>query len=483
MPSYTETVSRILTTHPGSRFRGQALAFAVITVVSLQAGWLVSRSEGQVSKPLLGLGALALGILMFRLSAERLFLGWIFLAPLLQESASATPLGHALALALYTAPPVVLVCKLLLDGIQGQRVAWFDLLPAIYVVYVFGSLLATTHLLSDTPVGTARGFYETVAMGALVYYIVVFGSIRRVAATQICFVILWACALQAVMSILDFGFAWNLWNDQGWRRPGDLARSVATLANPALLGTFLGIGIVISLAVLCWEGPQKLRRPSIAVLILAPAGLIVTFTRGPILAAFLVGGICLIASRRSRLLGLGLVAVAALVLAAAWPKITSSPVYQSRISERSNVETRVLLQDISLRLAAEKPLTGWGYDSFDRVKTTVDLGTTNSAAYRDAIAATSHDTFLTVLVNYGGIGLTLLLLPWLVIIGRALRQARRPSPDRWLLIGASSSVVVVVLSAATFDLRFFSFIPMLPWLFIALLRRITAAKGALPSTS
>ena len=55
---------------------------------------------------------------------------------------------------------------------------------------------------------------------------------------------------------------------------------------------------------------------------------------------------------------------------------------------------------------------------------------TNSAAYRDAIAATSHDTFLTVLVNYGGIGLTLLLLPWLVIIGRA--SAGTPAVTRSL---------------------------------------------------
>ena len=153
---------------------------------------------------------------------------------------------------------------------------------------MFGSLLATTHLLSDTPVDKARGFYETVAMGAVVYYIVGLGSLCRGPRHGSCFVILWACVLQAVMSILDF--AWTLVEHMAVASTGDLARSVATLANPALLGTFLGIGIVISLSPCsAGEGPQKSPAP-VDRRHFAPAGLIVTFTRGPILAAFLVGG-------------------------------------------------------------------------------------------------------------------------------------------------------------------------------------------------
>ena len=40
------------------------------------------------------------------------------------------------------------------------------------------------------------------------------------------------------------------------------------LANPGVLGMLLGFGIVFAVAVLTWDGPRTLRRPSLIALAL-----------------------------------------------------------------------------------------------------------------------------------------------------------------------------------------------------------------------
>jgi hypothetical protein len=75
-------------------------------------------------------------------------------------------------------------------------------------------------------------------------------------------------------------------------------------------------------------------------------------------------------------------------------------------------------------------------------------------------------------VEYGGFGLLLFLLPFAVVMARSVRAARSTSPDRWLLIGASAAILVIVLTGTTIDYRFFTFAPAIPWLLLGMLRRV-----------
>ena len=173
---------------------------------------------------------------------------------------------------------------------------------------------------------------------------------------------------------------------------------------------------------------------------------------------------------------------AVLAVVIAWPTISHTSVYRDRFSNSRNVQARVILQDWSIRLAKEKPILGWGYDSFDRVKNSANFSA-GLLPIALGLGSTSHDTYLTILVEYGGVGLLLLLGPFAVVLVRSLRRARAPSPDRWLLIGASAAILVIILTGATIDYRFFSFAPAVPWLFLGLLRRAISPEDARQCTS
>ena len=79
----------------------------------------------------------------------------------------------------------------------------------------------------------------------------------------------------------------------------------------------------------------------------------------------------------------------------------------------------------------------------------------------------------------GAFGFALFVLPWVAIVLRSLRRLRAPAPDRWFLVAMLGSIVLIFIDGATLDYRFYSYVPMLAWLSLALLRRCLA--GPVPA--
>jgi O-antigen ligase len=452
--------------------RDRLVPIAAVAILSFAAARSIPGIGTHVPKPLVALLVLAGGAILLSIDATQLFLGWLFVAPIFQESASNSHIGHAFGLALYTVPPLALLVKHLAATGSRPLAEWFDFLPALYLVFSLISLLATdsSEFRTAGTVGTLRSLYQDVGIGILIYYVVAFWRGRGPSLIAIAKVLLISASLQAVMSIIELPTHWNLWHDTSWQRVGGGSRSVATLGNPALTGAVIGIGIVLALAVLSWQGPLQLRRYAIVMLLVGFPGLYATKTRGPILATLVAALLVVLFSARSRLVGVAAIAAAALLLVVFWPQIQASSVYQARLTQKQNIQARLVLQEISIKLIERKPLLGWGYNSFDRVKYDVTVPSPQ-LPLSQALQSTSHDTYLTILVQYGAIGFAIFVLPWLPILARAGARLRRATPDRWFIAAMLASIVVLAVDAATLDYRYFSFVPMLGWLFLALLRR------------
>jgi O-antigen ligase len=459
--------------------RDRLIPVAAVGIVSIAAAESIAGMGTRVPKPLVAILALAGAAVLLSVDTVQLLLGWLFVAPILQESAANSHVGHALSLALYTAPPVALLVKHLAAQGDRPRAEWFDFFPALYLVYLVVSLAATggTELRSTGTVSTVRTLYQNVAIGILIYYVVAFWRGRGPSLVAIARVLLVVAALQAAMAVIEAPTHWNLWHDTGWQRPGDY-RSIATLGNPAVTGAVIGVGIVVALAVLCWHGPFELRRLAIVMLILGFPALYATKTRGPILATLVAALLIVLFSARSRLAGVGAIALVALLLVVFWPRIQASSVYQSRITEKQNVQARLVLQEVSIKLIEQRPVLGWGYDSFDRVKYDVNVPSPQ-LPLSQALLSTSHDTYLTILVEYGTVGFAIFVLPWITIFLRGVGRVRRIAPDRWFVAAMLASIILIAVDAATLDYRFFSFLPMLGWLSLGLLRRRLAEPAPL----
>jgi hypothetical protein len=196
-----------------------------------------------------------------------------------------------------------------------------------------------------------------------------------------------------------------------------------------------------------------------------------TYTRGPILATFVVAMLLIATRPRMRLVAAGVASVAILLIAASWGQISSSSLYQSRgPGETFNVRSRAALSVASLQLAADRPIVGWGYGQFDVVKNNHSFNT-GTLPEKQLYNYTSHDTYLTILVELGAVGLAFLLLPWIIVGHLTLRAARWTTTSKWFPLALLGVLGVVALTALTTDMRFFSFVPALCWIAVGLLRR------------
>jgi O-antigen ligase len=454
------------------------LVVGISALLAMVVGAQIAKGDGSsLTTPVLGVTAIAGAIVLFSVPPDKLFLGWLLLAPLFQNSADATTIGKPLVFAFYLAPAVALIAHTALGWRSDRRIRAIDVVPTLFVLYVFGSLVVTTSLLQDDAFGAVKAFYSTVAIGAVVYYFLAFGPGSRVKGVDVARVLLLAVLLQSLLSLLEWQTGWNLWADTAWQEDG-LSRTVSTLANPAVLGVFIGTGIVLSLAILVWDGPRKLRRLAWLVVLVGPPAIMVTLTRAPIIATALMSVAVLVLSRVGRIPALAAIVAIGLALVAAWPMLTSSRLYEERIANRGTVDTRAEVQRVSVRLAGERPLTGHGYASFDEVRVTVGrtLGVDPVV-----LTNTSHNAYLTILVEYGAIGLVLFVLPLLVITFQAISRARSPSPERWFMVGAVAAIGVFCVSSAANDFRFFSLAQALPWIFLGLLR--TRLDGGDPQST
>jgi O-antigen ligase len=437
-------------------------------VMSVAAGMLVARSHAGISLALIAVIVLAGGAVLLSLPPPAVFLGWLALAPVFAEAAQASAFGRAGIWALYIAPAVLLGVVTIARA-RVAIVSVVDFLPAAYVAYVLVSIAVTSSVLQANPLGTSRLLFLTVALGPLVYYFLTIGPGAALPREKVILVLIASAALQGVLALLETATHWNLWGFTAWQEAAGPARAVSTLANPGILGMFLGVGIVQALAILTWGGPRSLRRLSVLTLIVGVPGLLATLTRGPILATAVAAVLVLVFGHK-RLLGVAVTAATLIAIVALWPNIRSTTLYQERGAETSTVRVRSGLQDWSLQLAAQKPLFGWGYGSFDRVKNTSELTAVSGMSITYLLESTSHNSYLTVLVETGAVGLLLYVLPFLILAGRTVTRARAPNPDGWVIAGTIASLFVIVLSAVTLDFRFFSFAQMLPWVLLGILR-------------
>lgn len=439
------------------------LALVVPVLVAMATAVAVTRG-GTALLAVTGVAALAVAAVAVSLKPEHLFLFWLCVAPFLQDAGTGR-LQHLIRIALYSAPPLLFLAWTLLQR-RAVRGSFVDLLPAAWAAYVVGSAFLAGAGASATQL------FAVVVTGAIVYYFCAFCSLDEGIERRIARVLLASTAAVSVVvevgKLAGHGFGYVA------DTSANVERAAGPFGSPAVLGTVVGVGVALALAVLVWAGPPSLRRLAYFSLLVDLPALFLTLTRGPLIAAGAVGLVIVLSRARTRWPGVLAGILVAVVAAGLWTSITSTALYKNRLSDQTNVEERVIIDRWSLELAGRRPILGWGYGSFDEVKNSANLSTGNSSIpFSQAIKYTSHNTYLTILVELGGIGLFLLLAPWIAIARSSFRLARANLPDAWLVVGFLGVLGVWIINAGTFDMRFFAMAWVLPWLAVGVLRRRT----------
>jgi O-antigen ligase len=440
---------------------GETLVWPAVLVLGYIAGASVA-TDAQRMRILFLLPVLGLALAV---QPEKLFVGWLFAAPLVQGASNGSHYGHSVNKFFFLGLSLLLIVRMALGSVRIHSLWAIDALPALYFFYVVVSARFFPSAFTSAENSTLKALYISIGVGIVGYYFAAFANTSRRFPQMVAGAFVWSGLLVAVLGIVDGLTGWNLWNQHVAN--GDISRAVSTFPSPFEFGTYLGACVAFALAILVYRGPRSLKLPSIILVGVSIPAFYYTYTRGPILAIAIVAVLMVVIRKRARWPSVLVLATVGILLFASWGRFTSSAVYEERLGV-DTAKPRAVLTDVAFDLFRQRPLFGQGYGTFDQVKLTLPIQANQAEIVK---TTTSHDTFLTVLAELGAFGLALLVLPWLIIGWRAVTAGWSGAVEPWIVAGCVGAAATYAIGAVTYDARFFPLISAIPWITLGLVRK------------
>jgi O-antigen ligase len=145
----------------------------------------------------------------------------------------------------------------------------------------------------------------------------------------------------------------------------------------------------------------------------------------------------------------------------------------ARLKSQSQVDVRIVIMDAMVQMFQAKPVLGWGYGTINQY---ISQYYRQVDSYLIDRFETSHNTYLTILVELGLVGFILYLFPVVWLFAASVQAWRGPpkmeSAQR-LLLGVLWLAVLQHFIVSNFmDMRFFSFAITLWWMNLGLIANL-----------
>lgn len=396
------------------------------------AGPLLAAAAGVVAAYLVGSGYwyLALGavlavpgwILLHR-HPMAVITVWLVLVPFVVVTASGST--RKVFWLLHRVLPLVALLVIVLAAVVGirrmklPRLGLPELMMAGYVIATFVSIAYT----APSPVATAYVLYDTVVIPMCLYMIVRLVEPGERSLKYLIPAILFLLVSQALIGIVSWtapGLLPAEWGGKIGQRTAGSLRSEQVFGVTMLFGTLY---LLHAGATLC-RGVVT-RTATIALVAFGGIMTFLTFSRAIWIAGGLALGGAMLYYRRF-LKQMLLVAVAILFAVFASGLLTQQLDFaQQRLDSEASEESalsRLPIVLASVRMFEAKPVTGWGYENFDRFDREFQ-GRVGDLVYAEKDHA-SHNLYLTLLAEQGLVGAILFLGPALVWLVRTVRYYR-----------------------------------------------------------
>lgn len=347
---------------------------------------------------------------------------------------------------IHRALPIAVLAVVVLSSVAGLRtrrlpkLGWPELMMAGYVGVTMVSIAYT----SQEPAATAILLYDRVVVPMCLYLLVRLLQPGETELRRLVPVVAFVLLSQSVIGILTAVAPGVLPSE--WLIIG---RTTGSFHDPDVFGiTVLFCGMFLLHRGLIAPGGRGARVLSVLLFVLAMLMVFLTFSRGNWLAGIVVlMGTAYIYRGRARLFLAISVPVVLLLLGSG---LLADQVRFAEERLRSAEATKSALSRLpvvyaSIRMFEEKPLTGWGYENFERFSPPFQRPV-GDLIYPDKFHA-SHNLYLTTLVEQGLLGIVLFLGPavyWLFRTRSSLPNM--PATDRKLLallwLAIASHIVV-----------------------------------------
>jgi hypothetical protein len=210
---------------------------------------------------------------------------------------------------------------------------------------------------------------------------------------------------------------------------------------------------------------------SVFLCAITPAGVFVTYTRSVYLGLVLPIIILAIFGKKLRIYGVALLVSAVLVVMGNWDSVKSEDRAAGGLGTKHTAIGRLVLLETSLRMFADRPFTGFGFDQYEasrlpyvrQVRTTL-LGTRQTWQGKQV---KQHNQFLLVLTELGLMGFVPLCLVYYLVI-RMLWKARKVMAEAYdyeFVVVVWGILAAYLANVMFINPTFFEFMNAMPMVF------------------
>ncbi len=271
------------------------------------------------------------------------------------------------------------------------------------------------------------------------------------------------------LDLTDSPFPITPINEQGETRwlgvPG--GRAAGVLENPAIYGGVMGMGMLCCLVFFVHSARRTEKLLLGCVALVLAYGVFISYTRSAwvsvaialLFAQFYLNGLWKV---MTPLLVFGM-----LVLGLAWGALKQNDLVQDRVLDSENVTGRIERIAWSWDRFLERPILGRGLGGLDETMQNV---------FQEDFD-TSHNTYLTMLVDVGVIRFALfaaVVLAWLAKAATVLRSGFRGQFEYSVVAAMVGFLLIWLLSGLSIELRLFPYFAALFWMAGALIERLNA---------
>jgi len=419
------------------------------------------------------------------------FIIWLFLSPfafvLLRidfgEGLPAISFDRVVIIAL----AFLLVARTIIDRVRIRRYIFGEICAIGFVGFATLMFMLTQHQ-NLTQAMSDR--FDHIALGLMIYFVAK-ASIRHSEHIG------WALVAMVLAGVYCSAFGYyehftgNSWFSnfvgEEIRLSADIAkgRAAGPLLNPSPYGTFLSICIFLCFHLSNWTKSLAKKSMYYALAAFMSVGVFFSYTRGgylPLIFMVLAAPFLVRAGRRQFVaIAVGAVLLAIVVV----PVLMKDPQFYFRMTGKANVNARIILAASMWKAFGKNYLLGVGMGHAEEAmeKNLTSVGTLSALHGRYyepgrtglVHLPSSHNSFLTIMLEQGIFGFGLYLGSIIGFLGHAWR-CRRSLGKTGVVSGDLASLVILCalghyLSISTYDVRVFKFPTYVVWLLYAFVVR------------
>lgn len=254
-----------------------------------------------------------------------------------------------------------------------------------------------------------------------------------------------------------------LWNDA--------SRAAGPLKNPAVYGVVLGICAVCGLHSLAAARSIPVKAVYILAIVSALVGEAMTFTRSAWLVPVLAISVMLVLYQGKRRILAAWVLTGCVLLCCFIPLMLNSASFVKRVGDTDAINGRIVATRNLLSMIGDRTAWGFGLNNVDFYKVNYPV---HIPGIRYTVGPTSHNTFLTILVEMGLMGFVPYVITLVIVFGRWLSVYRGKGLPSDLSRRRAAAVLCAaalcyLATALVIDMRFFRFVEYLFWISLALI--------------